>query len=139
MKTPLETAPERTGWRDERISRRHRMWGWDCPAVDIDLLMLEYDRGLPAALVEFKHEKAATILMGHPSVRALRVLSDRASIPFFLVRYADDLSWFYVTPGNDNALQYLPEARKMGEPEWIALLYRCRGRDVPDGLSGQVV
>lgn len=37
-------AEERNGWRDERISKRHRQWGRDCPAVDIDFLMLEYDR-----------------------------------------------------------------------------------------------
>ena len=35
-----EVRPERTGWRDEKLSQRHRMWGWDCPAVDIDFLLL---------------------------------------------------------------------------------------------------
>ena len=132
-----EVSPERTGWRDERISNRHRMWGWDCPAVDIDFLLMEYDCGLPSALVEFKHEKAAPIRLGHPSIRALNVLSSRALIPLFLVRYADDFSWYYVTPGNDKALEFVPEATHMTEPEWIKLLYCCRGRDVPP-LSDQM-
>ena len=134
-----KVAEERNGWRDERISRRHRQWGWDCPAVDIDFLMLEYDRGLPSAIVEFKHENAMPIKMGHPSVQALSVLSNRAAIPFFLVRYADDFSQFYVTPGNDRASTLLPEAKGMNETEWVTLLYRCRGREMPGELLNQLV
>jgi len=80
---------------------RGGMWGFDCPALDIDFLMLEYDCGVPSALVEFKHENAPPIRMEHPSIRALSLLCNRARLPFFLARYADDFSWFYVTPGND--------------------------------------
>lgn len=122
---------ERTGWRDRRISERHRKWGFDCPALDIDFLMLEYDRGKAAALVEFKHEKAATVHFGHPSMRALKGLADAAAIPFFLVRYADDFSLYHVTPGNAAACALVPEPTSLNEPDWIRLLYRCRGRDVP--------
>jgi len=82
-----EVAQERTGWRDQEISARHRMWGYDCPALDLDFLMLEYDQGKAAALVEFKNEKAMPIRMGHPSIRALIGLADAANIPLFLVRY----------------------------------------------------
>ena len=45
---------ERNGWRDEAISLRHRLWGWDCPCVDIDFLLIEFDKSLPVALVEYK-------------------------------------------------------------------------------------
>ena len=134
-----EVAKERTGWRDQRISERHRMWGFDCPALDIDFLMLEYDYGVPSALIEFKHEAAPLIRMGHPGIRALKVLSTRANIPLFLVRYADDFSWFYVTPGNERANEYVPEPVRMNEPDWIQLLYRCRGRHLPDELATQIV
>lgn len=139
MSTTLEVSPERSGWRDERISKRHRMWGWDCPALDIDFLMLEYNHGLPMALVEFKHENAAPIHMGHPSVRALKIMADRTRISLFLVRYADDFSWYFVTPGNDNARNFLPEAMHMTERNWVELLYRCRGLEVPEGLAEQLV
>ena len=30
---------ERTHWRDEALSERHRLWGYDCPAVDVDFLL----------------------------------------------------------------------------------------------------
>lgn len=39
------TAQERTGWRDEEISARHRIWGVNCPAVDLDFLMGVGDDG----------------------------------------------------------------------------------------------
>lgn len=134
-----EVAQERTGWRDQRISERHRMWGYDCPALDIDFLMLEYDRGVPSAIVEFKHEDAPQLRLEHPSIRTLNILCTRACIPLFLVRYADDFSWFYVTPGNYRANEYVPEPVSLTEPEWIKLLYRCRGRNVPDELASQIV
>jgi len=101
-----EVAQERTGWRDQEISARHSMWGYDCPALDIDFLLLEYDQGKAAALVEFKNEKAMPIRMGHPSIRALIGLADAAKIPLFLVRYAGDFSWYFVTPGNVKAREY---------------------------------
>jgi hypothetical protein len=134
-----EVAQERTGWRDQRISERHRMWGFDCPALDIDFLMLEYDSGVPSALVEFKHEDAPPLRMGHPSIRALNNLCTRAFLPFFLVRYADDFSWFHVTPGNDKAREWITEPVRLTEPEWIKLLYRCRGRNVPVALATRLV
>ncbi len=135
----IEVAKERSGWRDQKISARHRMWGYDCPALDIDFLMLEYDQGKAAALVEFKHEEAQAVHMGHPSIRALNALADAAGIPFFLVRYADDFSWYFVTPGNEKASGFVPEAIRLTEPEWIQLLYRCRGREMPGELSQRIV
>ena len=53
-----EVRAERTGWRDEELSQEHRKWGFDCPTVDIDFLMLEYDTGRASALVEYKNEHA---------------------------------------------------------------------------------
>jgi hypothetical protein len=48
---PPEVKKERSGWRDLELSGRHRRWGWDCPAVDLDFLFLEYDKGKAVALV----------------------------------------------------------------------------------------
>jgi len=122
---------ERTHWRDARISARHRAWGWDCPAVDIDFLLLEYDGGKAMALVEYKHEHAPELRLAHPSVRAVVNLADRAGLPAFVVRYADDFSWWFATPLNGRARTLLPEARHLTEEEWVALLYRSRGRHLP--------
>jgi hypothetical protein len=132
-------APERTGWRDERISLRHRRYGVDCPALDIDFLLLEYDRGAPSAIVEYKHENARPVSMAHPSYRALRSLGDRADLPVFVVRYADDFGTFEVFPINGVAAKHLDKRSLMREKDWLSLLYSVRGRTVPqsvlDGLD----
>ena len=75
-------AQERSGWRDEGISLRHRKWGWDCPAVDIDFLLIEYDHGKAIALVEYKNEHAPR-QRGATSAshRAIADLASKAGLP----------------------------------------------------------
>ncbi|MEK6249192.1 MAG: hypothetical protein N2C12_13505 [Planctomycetales bacterium] len=130
---------ERTGWRDEQISRRHRRWGYDCPAIDIDFLLMEYDRAKPSALVEYKHEKAQELQISHPSVKALVNLANDADIPAVLCRYADDFSWWYPSPLNEKARQYIGEPKRLSESEWVAMLYHMRGRPLPKELEDQLV
>lgn len=127
----MEVREERTGWRDHRIGLRHRSWGWDCPAADIDFLMIEYDRGKAKALVEYKHELANEVRVAHPSIRAIVDLADRAGLPAFVVRYAGNFSWWYPTPINDAARTFLSEPRHLSEEQWVELLYRIRGRSLP--------
>jgi hypothetical protein len=50
MKSQLRVRPERTRWRDEALSARHRKWGFHCPAVDLDLILCEYDTAHVAAI-----------------------------------------------------------------------------------------
>lgn len=97
--------PERTNWRDEDISKRHRRWGWECPALDIDFLMLEFDRGRASVIVEYKHERAAPQFASHPSYQALIDLGTNHTppLPVFAVRYASDWSWWRVVPLNPAA------------------------------------
>lgn len=117
---------ERTGWRDEGISRRHREWGLDCPAIDIDFLLIEYNYGKAMALVEYKHERATTQHSTHPSYKALIDLGDRANVPVFAVRYANDYTWFKVTSLNKYAKEYIPANETMTEKEYVSFLKRCR-------------
>jgi hypothetical protein len=129
-----QVKQERTGWRDMRLSERHRHWGWDCPAVDLDFLFLEYDKGQPVALVEYKHERAAPQWASHPTYQAIINLGNRAQLPVFAVRYADDFSWWRVVPLNEQAKQWLSERQEMTEKEWVTLLYRMRGYDLPEDI-----
>lgn len=126
--------PERTGWRDQALSERHRLWGWDCPAVDIDFLMIEYNRGIPTALVEYKDLRARNIDTAHPSYRAIIDLSNRASLPVFEVRY-DSTSWrFTPNPLNQIAKDIYQDRYTMGEREYVRFLYALRRLDnrIPD-------
>ena len=129
-----EVRKERSGWRDLTLSNRHRRWGWDCPAVDLDSLFLEYDKGQPVAIVEYKHDNAPPQHASHPSYQALINLGTRAGIPVFAVRYKQDFSGWIVVPLNAVAKTKLPERKKMTEREWVTFLYALRGYTPPDQL-----
>jgi hypothetical protein len=131
-----EVRAERTGWRDSALSERHRGWGWDCPMLDIDFLVCEYDEGEARGLVEYKHESAAESDLSSPSYRAIEGLASNSFIPFFLCRYRSDFTGFFVVPMNDYAERYACASRWMTEGEWVDLLYRIRGRCIPGGLLG---
>lgn len=131
----MEVSKERTGWRDDlRLNDRHRQWGWDCPAVDVDKLFIEYDQAKPVALVEYKHENAEPASSKHASIRALIEVGNRADLPVYGVRYANDFSWFKVVPLNNVAKIFLSERQQMTESEYVAFLYRLRGRTMPANL-----
>jgi len=130
----LEVKQERTGWRDMELSERHRKWGWDCPAVDLDFLFLEYDRGQPVAIVEYKHERAAPQYASHPTYQAMINLGSMAGIPVFAARYKADFSEWIIVPLNDTAKTKLTARTTMTEREWVTFLYRLRGYEPPEQL-----
>ena len=104
-----EWRTERTGWRDAELSKRHGFWGFNCPAVDLDFVMMEYNYGKPCALVEYKHINARAVDTGHPTYRALVALADGyrdGELPCFIARYNPDDWSFVVTPLNDRAREH---------------------------------
>ncbi len=131
----MPVTQERTGFRDEALSRRHRLWGFNCPATDVDLLMVEYDHGRPMALVEYKEYSARE---AEPNaIKALCLLANNSRIPFFVVRYLRDLSRFRSFAQNDFARGFLPtDGEALTELEFVTLLYRLRGRRVPLDIAG---
>ena len=128
------TSYERTGWRDEKLSRWHRTLGVNCPAVDVDFLLVEYDHGKASALIEYKNEYASPQKASHPSYQALIDLGDRADVPVIACRYKTDLSQFFVVPLNNKAKSIIPERTTMDEVDYIRLLYRIRGRECPESV-----
>lgn len=128
---------ERSGWRDEDLSRRHREWGFDCPAVDLDFVMVEYDNAEPVALIEYKQEGAMRVAPGNPSLVAIRRLADRAGVYAFVVRYGENLDWYTARALNFRAKGVVPEpeGRTMAEDEYVAFLHFLRGRIAQDGLA----
>ena len=138
----MNVRPERTGWRDERISARHREWGFNCPAVDLDFLVVEYNLGLPVALVEYKHVSARMPSYDHATYRALRDLSDNylsGALPFLLVFYEADPWTFRVYPQNEVATAFYARADEfdgksiyLTERRFVKSLYVMRGLVVED-------
>ena len=99
-------STERTGWRDEEISKRHRHWGFNCPAVDLDFVMMEYNHGKPVALVEYKHKQARDPNINHATFKALKHLADgykQGPLPCFVAMYDPETWDFKITPINETA------------------------------------
>jgi hypothetical protein len=134
-----EVRKERTGWRDVTLSERHRLWGWDSPAVDLDFLFLEYDKGKAVALVEYKHEMAAPQTSAHPTYQAMADLANRAEIPLFACRYKGDFSEFKATPLTPIARQYMASPTPLTEAGWVSFLYKIRGRTVPESVISGLI
>jgi hypothetical protein len=126
---PDGTRKERTGWRDRAISGRHREWGFNCPAVDLDFLVVEYNVGKPVALIEYKHHYARSPVLDHPTYRALSDLADKyapAPLPFMVAFYWPDVWAFRIVPVNDIAKEYFNHGQILTELQYVTELYRLR-------------
>lgn len=122
---------ERNGWRDEWISNRHRAWGVNCPAVDLDFIMCEYNHGMPVALVEYKHVNAKPVDKKHATYRALIALADgyrHRPLPAFVALYNSQEATFIVQPLNQHAETYFGERADtlMCEQDFVRHLYLLR-------------
>jgi hypothetical protein len=127
--------PEVTGTsHDETVSHRHRHhYGYNCPAVDVDHLLIEYDHGRPVALIEHKRKSAPLVPSDHPSMQAIRAIADAYGIPFLYARYNERFT-YRVTPMNDHAREYVPETATLSEQDYVSMLYRLRGRKLPEDV-----
>jgi len=128
---------ERTGWRDQALSERHGRWGFNCPAVDLDFVMLEYNHGKASALVEYKHKNAAKVDSSHATYRALVDLADKYSdgpLPCLVARYDPETWAFVVTPLNDAARQHYSHCAEesISEQRFVTSLHLLRKRVLSD-------
>ncbi len=139
------SANERHNRRDEIISAKHRRWGHIFPAVDIDFLLVEYDRAQAQALIEYRH--ANGVVVNDASIKAITDLANRAGVPFFIVRYyyatddgtlwkeatIDTPAWFRITSCNQHAEQLWTTHDAdtwMTEDEYVVWLHKIRGRHI---------
>jgi hypothetical protein len=146
-----DTKQELYGFRDERISRRHREYGLDCAATDIDFILLEYSvqpdgtyrRGafnaIPKALFEYKHWNADRKKSIHSaSNKAVYRLAQLADLPFFMAFYDPEIWCFDVFPFGKKAEAYLETPLRMSEQNYVRLLYRIRMRPPKESIIKQL-
>lgn len=118
------------------------MWGWNCPAVDLDFLMVEYNIGRPVGLVEYKHQgKFASFdatAFQHPTYRALAELANVAGLPFLQAFYWPDTWAFRVVPVNDVAKQHFASPEDMTERQYVQRLYKLRRLKLAETISNQL-
>lgn len=126
-----EVRSERSGWRDEEISRRHRAWGFNCPTVDLDFVMVEYNHGKPVAIIEYKEQHAHPIDPQHATYRALVSLADgyvAGPLPCFVAIYNSQDWSFRVVPLNERARQHYAHVlgATLSERRFVKSLYLLR-------------
>jgi len=123
------SATERTGWRDQALSERHRLYGPNCPMVDLDWPVIEYDSGEVKALVECKCREPQQPNLKEANYRALASLANKAGIPFIIAFYSSVFWHYTVYPGNKLAEKSYTAGQAMTEIEFVTSLYRLRGRE----------
>lgn len=139
-------APERSNWRDQWISKRHRDFGWNAPFTDIDFMGFEYDNCVPVALIEYKHFHADIKLSGSPiktqkyTADNLRLPDGSFGIPFFVVAYYPDHHNYHVIPMNDaaKALPHCDVAKTWTERNFVRLLYFLRKKNCPQEILNEM-
>lgn len=134
-----KVAPERTNWRDEWISKKHREWGVACQATDIDWLVIEHDGPDIAGLIEYKDEHAKILTPDAIQYKVLQNLGDRAELPVFCVRYFKDDVKFEVTSINGLANKKVPTVKLMSEREYVRFLYKLRNINATDDFLSQFI
>ena len=77
--------------------------------MDLDFILAEYDRCVPMALIDYKHEHGA-INFQSANIRTLVALGDMAGLP-----------------SNDNNT-------KLSELVFVSWLYELRGRKIPQDI-----
>lgn len=130
--TQARTSPHDRALAAQLLSDRHREWGYDCSAVNLDFV--PYDDGRPVGLVEYKHEYAASFVVADQAARirrpfgVLKTLADMAGLPLLVCRHADDFSWWRAQAVNERARVFLPHRAEFDENAWVHLLYGLSGR-----------
>ena len=131
-----DVTKERTGVRDLTLNLRHREWGVDCPATDIDCLV-EIARGKPVAIVEYKKDNA-DLEQSRQSWKSLSILADKAQIAFYIAVWTLSAGeyTFRIERANDIAVRLIrdhlgtnDETQALSEREYVRFLYLIRDRD----------
>lgn len=138
---PLESSEppvkeEVTFRRDMELLKRHRDWGFNVPAEDIDFL--EYDERKAIALVEYKRRinlEEVSADLSDANIQALMDLGNRASIPVFSAFYTPDRKRFRVFGLNDRGKGYGPPREVISEYKYVDFLYWVRGRTMPKEIG----
>lgn len=127
-----------TGWRDSMLTVRHAHYGYEAPAPGMKLPMIEYDKGEPLALISYL-SRAMTLPTGDDVTRAYHAMSQLhrptgEQLPFMTAQYDPRTWWFRVFGHNKAAHDFLGTRDwvTMSERQFVANLYRLRGRYVPD-------
>lgn len=134
-----------SGWRDSRLPLVHAGWGFDVPMSGMTFPTIEYDRGEALAVINYIRRDVAGLPKGPDVGRAYAALAQLRGpigtvLPFLTVQY-DPRNWaMQIFAHNDPARHLLGTGTWLPVTEqWFArLLYRIRGRQLPDYVNERV-
>tara|TARA_R100001224_G_C4024744_1_gene150531 strand:- start:2043 stop:2558 length:516 start_codon:yes stop_codon:yes gene_type:complete len=142
-----ESKQEIHGFRDESISRRHREYGIEISATDIDFVLLEFKtepdgtyrkgkyKSIPKGLFEYKHWNANRhSAINNASNKALYKLAEWSGLPFFICFYDPDIWCFDVYPFGKKAEHYVERPQRFSEQNFVRLLYKIRMRPPKESI-----
>lgn len=143
-----EAKEEVSNERDLEFSNLHRKFGYYCPAVDIDFLLIEYISGVPVALIEYKHS-GASYDINHVSFDAIRSLANASKIPAYIVEYSDNHLYYRVIALNEIGKEKILELdlsdtmdKKDGDliscQDYVTFLYKLKGYEVPPQILEKI-
>ena len=149
------TSNEQHFKRDAWLSSRHRTWGYNVPAMDVDFLMVEYDKCVPKGIIDYKHEHA-TLDLTNVGAKTLCNLGNMAKIPAFIVQYGhsnqdgwwgevaeDSVPFFVVWPLNEHASRFMVthqfKTEQIDEVAFVEFLYELRGRKIPADILNTIL
>jgi len=133
-----------SGWRDADLTKWHTDRGFACPAAGTVLPMIEYDRGRAVGLVNYI-PRGNPLPNGEAEAAVYRALgrlhqdADGRPLPFITAVY-DPTNWaMRVFPHNETACSlmglgghFTRSWHGRSEYEFAEMLFRMRGRKVPD-------
>lgn len=130
-----------TQWRDSRLPIAHAAWDIPIPAAGAPFTMVEYDNGEPLAVVNYLR-RDASLPTGPEVADAYHAYSSLCGqfgcdMPFLTVRY-DPRNWAMQVFGHNEPARNLIGATgwvTVTEEHFVRLLYRIRGRHLPELLD----
>lgn len=131
-----------TGWRDARLNLVHAAYEVPMPLPGMTLTMVEYDRGEALAVINYIRRDVASLPKGPDVGKAYAAMGELRSpigtqLPFFTAQY-DPRNWaMQLFAHNESARDLLGTSRwlPVTEQHFVRLLYRLRGRQLPDLAS----
>jgi hypothetical protein len=106
----------------------------DVPFADLDFVGVTYDQHEPVALIDWKRDGAKGSSRSDSSLKAITNLARRASLPFFVIHYAVEQTWFTVIPKNELASKYASDLQRFTPRDFVAFMFSLSGRTAPDDI-----
>lgn len=119
----VPASAEQAMHADRMLSERHYAWPRNCPCVDVDYLLCEFNHSKPIAIVDYKLHHAGLEKTHAATYEALAGLHGPGGkqLPFLVVRYWPDDWAFRVKAVNPAAVQWVSrlDPTVNAERDWL--------------------